>query len=212
MTALARTEGQRLLQTLGLGPTALAHELEVTKGATSLWLTGQRIPVPEMRRTIESKYGVPAHAWDIVLTVDGPVAGSETTSTAVHGHATEPEPPEAAAKRGPGRVAKLAVAGAPAGAQAVTIDGLEELDRLITECNRGMRLNGLTVNEADKWQTRLLKTIEARERLLNLREVREDEVRKSPTWCKIRDALVATLVQWPEAAQAVLDKLDELGA
>lgn len=157
--------------------------MEVSKPAVGSWRAGEKKPGLELRRKIETHYAIPAASWDNAPGVRVPPPDEVPPEPA-------PAPrlvhrPETAAKYDPN-------------------DPYRDVDELISECRKGMKLGGLLPAEKATWQERLLKAIQARHKIQEGQDVREDKiVRQNAQWARIKQAMADALAPFPDAAEAV---------
>jgi len=183
----------------------IAVKLNVHRMSVSHWRAGERKPDGDKRRTLEALYSIPVQSWDnaphVIANVVRPVPAPDAPEPA---SAPPPAPePDPVHEPAPARPRPPAPAQVPK-----MLDPIAAADALIFECNKGMKLGGLTSAEQADWQDRLLKAITMRQKLVDSADAREDKVvRYNPTWHALRALIVDTLVPYPDASRAVCDAL-----
>lgn len=58
-----RSEGARLLGSLGVTQKVIASRVGVSQATVARWISGKRDPSPEHRRILASAYRIPVAAW-----------------------------------------------------------------------------------------------------------------------------------------------------
>jgi hypothetical protein len=88
---------------------------------------------------------------------------------------------------------------------------LEDVESLIAVARTSLSNESLVSSERVKLTDSLTRLLSLKHKLERDRDALEDTiVRRHPLWQRIRTILVETLVGFPDAAQAVAAKLDEL--
>lgn len=228
-----KSEGQRLLLAVGKGPTELAKELRLTKGAVSHWFTGSRAPKGDLARELESRYAIPVRSWHEIPADrrrparpprQEPAPDQTCTDEAKCAQPVqEPVSPAVetpAPRKGPGRPSTRKSWGGPAQAQAKPSaadlteapplpqlqveDPLAGVRALVERCRAGIMLQGLTASEAKSWNDQLLAAMKMAQTIADAQEVRDDTLARSPAWTRLRDKILNALEEHPAALAAVV--------
>lgn len=212
LKAPLRSDGQRLLRASGYGVTEISRALKVTKGAVSLWFSGQRVPTSDVRRDLEKLLGIAVNAWDAKPAAEAPSAAPVRKNLRTKKPVRPRLPLGEIAANPP---AELVTATAPADAREVPPlaaivpgDPLGGVRALIARCQTGIALQGLSAAEAKSWQDQLLAALKMEQILLHQEEIREDTIARSPAWLRLRERIVAALRAHPAALSAVVAVLE----
>lgn len=204
-TRIWRSEGQRLFSEIPLKGKVIAKTLKMTPTAISLWLSGDRKPLPDKRREIQDLWGIALDAWD-QKPCRVPVAAASRADTCSVSSPSEPAP---RARPAP-QVRRVEPArDAPPPLPAIDPeDPLGGVRALVDRCRLGMQTQGLSSSEQKSWQDQLLAAMKMADTIQGQQAVREDMIARTPAFKRLCGVIIAALESYPEALGAVVDALE----
>lgn len=189
------TEGSEALRALKIKVGELALALGVSERTLMRWLTGEKTPESGARKRIRAVYGIAPSAWDRVPAPPPPPLPAKPPSAfaSIFASLSEPvPPPPPPTKRLPsrsGRPSTLAETDHMIDVLRARFDEFSD-PRVASELNKALAL----------------KVRQEREESLS-----EDRyVRNHRKWKECRDRLLAALIPFPEAMEAVVNALEDI--
>lgn len=184
----AATEGQRQLRDLGATTRAIAKRAGVSVGLAAQWRTGEKLPPEAKRKKLESLFGIPAKSWDRRPESEAPTAAAEETSSSTAAAAAVVLPPDGS-------------------------DTLELTNLALASIRATLARGNLSEAASARTQDSLTKLLSLRARLERDQELLDDRiVRDHPQWARIKEAIRNAVEPFPDAARAIHEALEKLGA
>lgn len=186
-----RSEGQRLLLHIPGTLAVLAKRVGTTSQSVKEWRTGLAKPTRRMRAKVYSALGIPVGTWDERPTVA----------------ATEPTVPGAAGVELPLPPPSTPISIEDTG---TTMDGCL---RLLATVRADMAAPTTLPSERVKLMAAEARILKFRAELESRVELSEDRyVNEHPAWVRVRNEIARVLAAYPEAARAVAEALERIGA
>lgn len=186
----AATEGQRLLREESATTRTIAKRAGVSAGLAAQWRTGEKLPAEAKRKKLESLFGIPAKSWD-----RRPTTSSSTTPAPDASAAADASAIEAAMRAG------------------TDLDTLELTNLALASIRATLARGNLSEAASARTQDSLTKLLSLRARLERDQELLDDRiVRDHPQWARIKEAIRNAVEPFPDAARAIHEALEKLGA
>lgn len=193
-----RNRGSLLLAKTGKKQAEIAARIGASRTAVVYWLSGERVPVLEMRAVLQKAFKIPIYAWDEPIV-------------------TPKQPKKKIAAGAPELAAAEPIAAPPA---PLVING--EFSVRARALRLDAKVHELLERVTDDKETTDLekfKCLNSAAATLNLlgkltgqtQDVNEARILRLPAFQRIQEGLIRVLSSWPDALRAVGEELQRMG-